>query len=97
MHQRTLEMLNTLQALRISFDPMTAAKTNAREAAKAGELHWGEGDDIEDEDDDTEDDDANPTRADLHASADHLEDLAAAHPDGMTLVREDDADPPPRG
>ena len=88
-------MLNTLQALRISFDPMTAAKTNAREAAKAGELHWGEGDDFEDGD--TEDDDANSTRADLHAHADHLEDLAAAHADGVTLVRDNDTDPPPRG
>jgi len=95
MHRRTLEMLNTLQALRISFDPMTAAKTNAREAAKAGELHWGEDDDFEDGD--TEDDDANPTRADLHAHADHLEDLAVAHADGMTLLRDNDADPPPRG
>jgi len=98
MHQRTLEMLNTLQALRTNHDPLTAAKTTARRVAMSGPPAWAwyYDDDLKDDapqDDDTGGADTTlPTGAtpphDLHARAAHIEDLAAAHNplDGVSPV-----------
>lgn len=91
MHQRTLEMLNTLQALRTQCDPLTAAKTTARRTAMSGPPAWVWADEDEDFDDNQEDD----------IAADETEDAAAtgtataAAPAAATPSARSRAAPPP--
>lgn len=59
MHQRTLDMLNTLQALRTNCDPLVAAKTTARRTAMSGPPAW-----VWDEDDEDLEDDPPPDAVD---------------------------------
>lgn len=86
MHQRTLDMLNTLQALRTQCDPLVAAKTTARRSAMSGPPAWvwyEDDDDLAADEDDASPNDppSDPPQAfEARAAAPPDQDAVAARP-----------------